>query len=300
MVGRLLHVLIFAIAINRAAESPIRADPPAVPAPLSTTLKLADGFRFTEGPAYDNRGGWYFSDIPNKTLHHWSEDRGSLTIRTGEQASNGIVVAQNGDLIFCEVGGRRIVHRTLSGDERTLSDSCDGWPLGMPNDLWIAPDGAIYFTVPKTNRRRAKVVPANAVNATVCRISPDGKATTNVGLGLKSCNGIVGTADGKTLFVADPGSQTCWRYDIRPDGSLANQSVAAKAGSDGLAVDQLGHLYTTGREGVDVWSSDGEKVSTIPVPERPANMKFGGPDNKTLFVTARAGIYSVEMNVAGG
>jgi sugar lactone lactonase YvrE len=270
-----------------------------IPRAVGEVRKLAGSFRFTEGPAWDRAGGWYFSDIPNKRLHHWSEADGVQLIRTGKQASNGVVVDRQGSLVFCEVGGRRIVRRHCDGRETTLADACEGKPIGMPNDVWIAPGGDIYFTIPKTNKRRGKFVPADAVNGTVCLIPGDGSTVRDVGVGLRSTNGIIGSADGRRLYVTDPGSQKCWRYEIKPDGSLSNRQLAATKGSDGLALDRYGNLYTTSKEGVVVFSPQAEPIATITVPESPANMAFGGHDGKTLFITARTAIYSVPMNVRG-
>lgn len=266
---------------------------------IGPVRKLADGFRFTEGPAWDGDAGWYFSDIPKKTLHYITQDGRVELIRTGKQASNGIVVGTEGQLLFCEVGGRRIVARSLDGKETTLADSCDGKPIGMPNDLWLAPSGGIYFTVPVTNKQRAKVVPPDAVNATICFISPDRKTVRNVGYDLKNANGIVGSSDGKSLYVADPRSQKCFRYSIEPDGSLSNQQVAATRFSDGLTLDEQGNLYTTSKEGVRVFSPDAKEIALIEVPETPANMTFGGIDGRILLITARTGIYAVQMQVRG-
>lgn len=289
MIPALVCGLVFSLSIN--AE---------IPRPKGDVQLLADGFRFTEGPVWDGNNAWYFSDLPNKTLHRWTENGGVETVRTGVAGfSNGIVIDDQGRLVFCEVGSRRIVRRSQSGSEETLADTCNGRPIGMPNDLWRSPDGGIYFTVPRTKPKRARNVPENAVNGTVCLIAADGKSVREVGVDLESANGIVGTSDGKTLFVADPRSRKCWRYSITADGGLANQKVAAATGSDGLAVDEHENLYTTGTDGVVVFSPDAKQIALIPVPERPANMKFGGPDGHTLFITARTGIYAVEMNVQG-
>ncbi|MFN3151532.1 sulfatase-like hydrolase/transferase [Bremerella sp.] len=262
--------------------------------------KLADGFRFTEGPAWDGERAWYFSDLPDKTLHRWTEADGVRLVRTGNDASsNGIVTDPQGGLVFCEVASRRVVRRSVDGKEKTIAESCEGRPIGMPNDLWLAPSGEIYFTIPRTNAKRARTVPENAVNGTVCRISSDGQIIQDVGVNLKSPNGIVGTRDGKWLYVADPGSQKCWKYAIQPDGTLADQMLAAPKGSDGLAVDEHGNLYTTGKNMVLVYSPDAQLIAEIPVPESPANLKFGGKNGHTLFITARTSIYMVEMNVRG-
>jgi gluconolactonase len=290
MPGRLL--LLSLLSLHLALAEPPKA--------LGPVRKLADGFKFTEGPAWDAKGGrLYFSDIPNMTLLQWTPDGGAKILRTGEQASNGIIVDRDGSLVFCEVGGLRIVRRSTDGKETTLADKCDGKPFAQPNDLWFAPDGAVYFTVPKLNPQRAKAVPPGALNGTVCRISPDGKTVTDVGaaVGVKGPNGVVGSADGTRLYWTDVA--TCASATIQPDGSLADRKLAAQKGSDGLALDEHGNLYTTSREGVVVWSPAAEQIALIPVPESPANMKFGGREGRTLFITARMGLYAVDMNVRG-
>ncbi|MCO8124567.1 sulfatase-like hydrolase/transferase [Stieleria sp. TO1_6] len=261
--------------------------------------KLADGFRFTEGPAWDGTANWYFSDIPNKTIQQFSADGKVTSIRKGKQASNGIVVDDQGRLVFCEIGGRRIVRRAVDGSEETIADSCDGKPLGMPNDIWIAPTGDLYFTIPRTKQQRASAVPENAVDATVCIIPADGSPVRNVGIGLKSPNGIVGSRDGKRLYVTDFGAKKCWRYMIQADGSLTDQQLAAGQGSDGIAIDEQGNVYTTSKEGITVYSAQARQIGFLPIPESPANMKFGGRDGRTLFVTARKSIYSLQMQIRG-
>lgn len=295
----LLLLMLTPGALDVDAASKTGSHSESLVAPGVKARKLANGFRFTEGPAWDGKGSWYFSDLPNKTLHRWTPGKGVELIRTGMAFSNGIVVDRKGRLVFCEVPGRRIVRRSLDGREETIARSCGEKPLGMPNDLWLTPDGGIYFTIPRTNRKRAKVVPANAVNGTVCYISPDGKSVRDVGVGLKSPNGIVGSSDGRHLYVADPGSRKCWRYAIKKDGGLANQRVAADKGSDGLALDEHGNLYVTSKNGIAVFSPDAKQIALIPVPESPANMKFGGKNGRSLFITARTGIYVLEMNVRG-
>ncbi|HXF09735.1 MAG TPA: SMP-30/gluconolactonase/LRE family protein, partial [Desulfuromonadaceae bacterium] len=115
-------------------------------------------------------------------------------------------------------------------------------------------------------------------------------------------NGITGTADGKTLFVADIAANKTYRYDIRPDGSLTNKVLFCEAGSDGMTIDEEGNLYLSAPgkfSGVTVIDKNGKPAETIDVPEHPANVCFGGKDRKTLFITARTGLYSIEMRVKG-
>ncbi|MEM9702920.1 MAG: SMP-30/gluconolactonase/LRE family protein, partial [Planctomycetota bacterium] len=277
------------------------AEPPRAVGPMK---KLAGGFKFTEGPAWDGTRTLYFSDLPNKTLHRWTEADGVETLRTGESFSNGIDVDAAGALAFCEVSGR-IVRRTQDGTETALATRAGDQPLGPTNDLWIGPDGAVYFTLPKDKRgRRAKRPPPpdGRLYATVCRIDPKTGAVRDLDPNdelVNGPNGIVGSADGKRLFLADPAGRACWAYDLAPDGSLSNRRKIADRGSDGLTLDDRGNLYVTGPDGVLVFSPAGEEIALIKTPERPANMTFGGLAGRTLFITARTGLYAVAMNVRG-
>ncbi|MFN3151520.1 SMP-30/gluconolactonase/LRE family protein [Bremerella sp.] len=269
-----------------------------VPSPLGKVTKLAGGFRFTEGPAWDGTDSLYFSDMPSGAMHRWSESDGLTLVRRARHNSNGIVVTRKGELLFCE-GGRRIVLRQPDGEEKVVADECEGCPLGMPNDLWIAPSGILFFTIPIIKSNQADRYPEGALSGTVCVVSSDFTQVREVGYGLKNANGIVGSADGTRLYVADPRAQKCYRYRIGADGSLSDQQVAAARFSDGLTLDEHGNLYTTSNEGVRVFSPAGEEIALIETPEIPANMTFGGRDGRTLFITARTSLYAVRMNVRG-
>ena len=292
----------------RDVEAPPEpADGPAADVPRADgpVQKLAGGFRFTEGPAWDGAGTLYFSDLPNRTLHRWTAAGGVELLRTGVEFSNGIDIDRDGSLVFCEVGSRRIVRRAVDGSEETLAEAVGEQPIGPPNDLWIGPDGAVYFTLPRDKRSRRKNPPPppdGALYGTVCRIDPADGTVRDLDPDdelVVGPNGIVGSADGTTLFLADPPGRTCWAFDLGPDGTLSNRRKIADVASDGLTLDEHGNLYTTGPDGVLVWSPDGSRIAAVPVPEQPANMTFGGPDGRTLFVTARTGLYAVEMNVRG-
>ena len=111
-------------------------------------------------------------------------------------------------------------------------------------------------------------------------------------------NGVVGTADGKLLYVADAGDGKTYVYRIQPDGSLTGRKLIARIGSDGMTLDEKGNLYLT-RGVVHVYSPDGKEITTIEVPEAPANVCFGAKDRRTLFITARKGLYSLRMTVRG-
>jgi gluconolactonase len=182
-----------------------------------------------------------------------------------------------------------------------LADNVAGQKLNAPNDLWLAPNGDIYFTLPKLRPAKAKKdgVPEDVLNGTLCRISADGKSVTNVGkaVGVEAPNGVVGTSNGKQIWWTD--GTVCKTAKINADGTLSDPKVAAKVGSDGLAVDARGRLYTTAKEGLAVHDADANQIGLIPVPESPSNMKFGGVDGTTLFITARTGAYLVKSKTPG-
>jgi len=172
--------------------------------------------------------------------------------------------------------------------------------LNGPNDLWIRPDGAIYFTDPLYKRPYWTRDPAMQQDGQhVYFIAADRKNLKRVTADLKQPNGIIGTPDGKTLYVADIGAKRTFRYNINPDGSLKDKKLFCEMGSDGMTIDNEGNVYLTG-DGVSVFSSSGEKVAHIAVPESwTANICFGGKDRHTLFITASKGIFGLQMRVKG-
>ena len=193
------------------------------------------------------------------------------------------------------------MRRAQDGTETILADNVGGQKLNAPNDLWLAPNGDIYFTLPKLRPAKAKKdgVPEDVLNGTLCRISADGKSVTNVGkaVGVEAPNGVVGTSNGKQIWWTD--GAVCKTAKINADGTLSDPKVAAKVGSDGLAVDARGRLYTTAKEGLAIHDDEANQIGLIPVPESPSNMKFGGVDGTTLFITARTGAYLVKSKTAG-
>jgi gluconolactonase len=264
--------------------------------------KVGEGYKFTEGPAWHpQEKAFYFSDIPSNNMQRWTAEGGSKLFLDRKSRSNGIVVDPQGRLIFCEIDKRAIVRRDKDGTETVLAESCDGQKLTAPNDLWLAPNGDIYFTLPKLRPSKAKkdAIPENVLNGTLCRISADGKSVTNVGMavGVEAPNGVVGTVDGKKIWWTD--GVVCKSAKVNADGTLSEAKVASKLGSDGLAVDERGNLYTVTKEGIAIHDAEANQIGAIAVPESPSNLKFGGIDGKTLFITARTGAYIVEMKVRG-
>ncbi len=255
--------------------------------------KLAGGFEFTEGPAGDSEGNVFFTDIPANRIHRWSLDGELSTFRENTGRANGLYFDREGYLLACEGGNRRITSIAASGEVTVLADSFDGKKLNSPNDLWIHPQGGVYFTDPRYGDEEG--VEQDGFH--VYYIRPD-KSIVRVIDDLDRPNGVVGTKDGKLLYVADAGGGKTYVYRIQSDGSLADRKQIAPEGSDGMALDERGNLYLT-RSGVHVYSPEGERIATIAVPEQPSNVTFAGKDGKTLFMTARTGFYSLRMNVRG-
>lgn len=264
----------------------------------ASVTKLSDGFVFTEGPAVDTDGNVYFSDVRTSKAYKWSVDGELTTFREQSGGSNGMHFDQSGNLLVCESGERRITRVSMDGSVTVLADSYDGKKLNSPNDIWPDPKGGIYFSDPRFRDQTG--VEQDGYH--VYYIPSDGTPVQRVVDNLEAPNGVLGTADGSKLYVADHGPETgsemTYIYDIQPDGSLANRQLAAPQGSDGMTLDEHGNLYLTS-EGVDIYSQSGEKIVSIEIPERPTNVVFGGADRQTLFITARTSIYSLKMMVRG-
>lgn len=263
-------------------------------APGATVEKLADGFQFTEGPACDAEGNVFFSDIPNERIHKWSVDGKLTTFRENSGKANGLFFDAKGNLIACEGGSRRLTSIALDGTVTVLADSYQGKKLNSPNDLWVDPKGGVYFSDP----RYGQDPEIEQDGFHVYYLPPGGKDLVRVIGDLVKPNGVLGTADGKSLYVADAGDGKTYVYKIQPDGSLTDRKLAAPVGADGMSLDEKGNLYLA-RNAVQVYSQAGEPVTQIAVPEAPANVCFGGKDRKTLFITARKGLYALKMNVRG-
>ena len=255
--------------------------------------ELATTFRFTEGPAANTSGTVYFTDIPSNRIHIWTLDGELETFRENSGGANGLYFDASGALLVCEGGARRLTRVTMDGAVEVLADSFEGKKLNSPNDLWPDPKGGIYFTDPRYGNRDDM-----ELGEFVYYLSPDRQTLTKVIDDLVRPNGVLGTRDGKTLYVADQADKKTYSYSIQPDGTLAEKRLFANEGSDGLTLDNRGNVYLT-MGTVQVFSPAGEKIADIPFPQAPANICFGGPDEDILFVTARTGLYSLKMNVHG-
>ena len=264
----------------------------------SKPVKLAGGFKFTEGPAADSKGDVYFTDIPNNRIHKWSTvDKKLSTFIEDSGGANGLYFSKEGDIYAC-LGEKRCVTSFYleDGTEKELvGDQFDGRPFNKPNDLWIHPNGGIFFTDPNYGRKEL-----SQDGEYLFYITPYRDQVFRVASDLKRPNGVIGTPDGKTLFVADPGQGKTFRYTIDEgeEGVLSDKKLFAESGSDGMTLDNKGNLYLTSGT-VKILNPEGKEIDNLAFPEKPSNICFGGADGKTLFVTARTSFYSLSMQVAG-
>ena len=263
--------------------------------------KLADGFSFTEGPAVDKDGNVYFTDQPNDRILKWSVADEKLSVfleNTGR--ANGMYFDRQGNLLTCSDMENEIWKIDMSGKHTVLVTDFESKRLNGPNDLWIHPNGGVYITDPLYRRNYWTRDPAMQQDGQhVYYFSPDTKKLIRVADDLEQPNGIIGTPDGKRLYVADIRANKTYVYDIQPDATLANKKLFASLGSDGMTIDNAGNIYLTGR-GVTVFNPSGEQILQIPVEERwTANVCFGGKDGNILFITASECLYSLKMKVKG-
>jgi len=256
--------------------------------------KLAGDFKFTEGPAADAEGNVFFSDIPSNRIHKWSRDGKLSTFLENSGGANGLYFDKDGNLLACQGGDRRLVSLSPKGEVTVLADQYEGKKFNSLNDLWIDPKGGVYFTDPRYGNREGMEQDGEHVYY----LTPDRKKVIRVISDMVRPNGVIGTPNGRRLYVADHGANKTYAYRINEDGTLANKQLFAPEGSDGMTIDSQGNVYLTGKT-VAVYSRTGEKVMEIQVPEGPANVTFGGKDNQTLFITARTSLYAVEMQVKG-
>ncbi|HHT34810.1 MAG TPA: SMP-30/gluconolactonase/LRE family protein, partial [Bacteroidales bacterium] len=233
--------------------------------------KVGSGYSFTEGPAVAKDGSVYFTDQPNDRIHHWDEQEGITLWLEGTERSNGLYFNANNDLVACADEHNRIILFENRDKRKVLLEDYEGKHLNGPNDLWIAPNGDIYFTDayyhrPYWPKGYSEIQEARGVYL----LTPDGEVTRLID-DYKQPNGIIGTPDGKTLYVADIEDRKIWRYDILPNGTLENKTYFAPHGSDGMTIDNRGNIYLT-MDKVWVYSPGGKLIREIDFLESPSNI----------------------------
>ncbi|ALI99543.1 SMP-30/gluconolactonase/LRE family protein [Rufibacter tibetensis] len=263
--------------------------------------KLGDGYAFTEGPAVDREGNVFFTDQPNNKIYKWSASTGKISLFSDQAGrSNGLYFDQKGNLIAAADLDNQIWSFDKAGRPTVLVKDYQGKLLNGPNDLWITPKGGMYITDPLYKREYWTRNPERQQDGEhLYYLSPDKSKFYRADTTLVKPNGIVGTPDGKKLYVADIEANKTYVYTINADGSLSNKKLFAPMGSDGMTIDNRGNVYLTGK-GVTVFDKAGKQIAHIPIQENwTANVVFGGKDRSTLFITAMGAVYGLKMKVKG-
>lgn len=254
-------------------------------------LPVTGSYQFTEGPAVDATGSVYFSDINAGKIYKWSPDGSVSVFLEGLNMPNGLMFDHSGNLVACEGGNGRLISINSAGQITVLVDQYNGTRFNEPNDLWMDPQGGIYFTDP------AYQSPVVQDGEHVYYLSPDRSQVTRVISDMTRPNGLVGTADGKTLFVADHGAGQTFAYKVNSDGSLSEKRLFVSSGSDGMELDAAGNLYLAVPNLVQIYDASGNLLRAIPIPgENPTNFAFAGADGQTLFITARSKVFTTSLS----
>jgi gluconolactonase len=272
--------------------------------PVGAVETVHEGFAFTEGPAWEPTSGvLYFSDIPNSSIHRLTAD-GQLTQFTDDSKhTNGIFFAADGRMLACQMDGQVVVYDLSNGQAKVLADQYDGKRFNAPNDLVIDAVGGIYFTDPLF---RAPEPLPQGIQA-VYYIASDG-TVSRVTEHIAAPNGIGLSPDGARLYVIPSQQAEMLVYDVDEPGKLSGGRTLCRVkqpegkdntGGDGMAMDVEGNLYITTNLGVEIVSPEGQHRGLVKFPQQPANVTFAGPERKTMYVTARTGLYRVEMPIAG-
>jgi gluconolactonase len=247
-------------------------------------------YQFAEGPVNSPDGSVYFSDIKTGRIYIWNLDGTVNMYVEGLNAPNGLAFDSQGTLVVCEGGNGRLIAIDSKGIVSVVADQYNGVRFNEPNDLWIDPQGGIYFTDPSYN------LPVVQEGEGVYYISPDHSQVIRVINNLVKPNGIDGSKDGKKLYVSDWGGGQTFVYNINPDASLSDPQLFIASGSDGLTLDPSGNLYLTTPNQVSIYDAARKLLQKIPTPENPTNVAFAGTDGQILFITARTAVYTVQMS----
>jgi gluconolactonase len=274
-------------------------------------VKLADGCRWAEGPAWFPAGRYLlWSDIPNDRMLRFDETDGSISVfRTGGHANGNTVDAQ-GRMVTCEHSGRRVTRTEHDGSTTVLADRFEGKCLNSPNDVVVKSDGSIWFSDPTygiDSDYEGRFAESEIGACNVYRIAPDGAVTAVVTDRVRP-NGLAFSPDESLLYVADTGCthvpglpRTIHAYPVEDAGLGAGQLFAtcADGAYDGFRVDVQGNVWTSAGKAVACYAPDGTHLGSIAIGETVANLCFGGPQRNRLFITARTSLYSVHVRVRG-
>jgi gluconolactonase len=288
--------LVTLVAVSVLAHP--QAGIPGVVAPGVQPELVQEGFVFTEGPVGTADGGLYFSDLRANQTHHLDPSGKITMVREHTNGANGLALARDGSLLAAEGDGKKISRWSHDWRGTTLTESFEGKAFLAPNDLIVDARGGIYFTDPGPR----PLVPGR--KAYVFYLPAGAKQPLLVEDQIVRPNGLTLTNDRKTLIVDDTVGDTVFAFDVQPDGTVKNKRPFARlhdtppsqeSGADGMALDREGRVYVTTVSGVQVFDSAGQYLGTIRVPRQPANVAFSGPDKRTLYITAREGLYRLKV-----
>ncbi|MEZ5099574.1 MAG: SMP-30/gluconolactonase/LRE family protein [Thermoleophilia bacterium] len=288
--------------------------------------RLATGFAFVEGPVWHPDGHLLFTDIPADRILRWDEAHGARVEREPSGRANGLALEPDGSLLACEHVTSTVTRTRSDGTREVVAARWRGRELNSPNDLIVAPDGAIWFTDPHPAGRTAAwgvERPRELDFQGVFRVPPGGGEPELVADDFRFPNGLCLAPDGRTLYVNDTLAMHVRAYPLGADGAVGEARVLHRLGGevqlldgrivpadvdslgfdhgfpDGMKCDERGNVWCTGPGGVWVIAPDGTHVGTVELPELAANLAWGGADGRTLFVTATSSVYGLETLVRG-
>lgn len=288
-----------ALGQNTPPAAPLSAAGQALFAGSPVPQLVAKQFAFTEGPAVDRQGNIFFTDQPNDKI--WKYDvAGKLSVfLTPSGRANGMYFDKKGNLLVCADAQGQLWSIDPSGKKKVLVDKVADQQLNGPNDVWARPQGGLFFTDPYYKRDYWPATRPAPIAEYVYYLAPGAGQPVAVETALKKPNGLIGSPDGKLLYVADIGANKTYRYRLGTKGELLDKQLFVEQGSDGMTLDEQGNVYLTG-QGVTIYSPAGERLAHIDVPAGwTANLCFGGRDMRTLFITASEAVFTVPMRVRG-
>jgi len=266
----------------------------------ATPEKISSDFLFSEGCSSDAHGNVYFTDQPNDRIMKWDAADGKITTFMQPCGrSNGTCFDSHGNLWACADEKNALWKIAPDGKYTVVIADYKGKLLNGPNDVWIRPDGGMYLTDPYYQRDYWHRGPIEQECQGVYYLPPGKTELTLVASDLTKPNGIIGTPNGRTLYVSDIQGKKTYVYDIQKDGSITHKKLFCELGSDGMTIDSEGNVYLTG-DGVTVFNKEGKQIEHIDIKEPwTGNICFGGKDRHTLFITASKCVYTVKMRVHG-
>ncbi|HVT93630.1 MAG TPA: SMP-30/gluconolactonase/LRE family protein [Bryobacteraceae bacterium] len=264
--------------------------------------KIAGDFGFTEGPVWDPQGFVYLSDESKNHIYRvFPDGRKEVVVSLGDP--DGSTFNRERKLISTASVLRAIIEVDPAGSFKVLTSTYEGRKFNSPNDVVTGPDGALYFTDPTLDlvKGEKQEIPFQGVY----RLGNDGSVTL-LTKDHAQPNGLAFSPDGRRFYVDDSERRDIWVYDAGPGGKLSNGRLFGKedgpegaGGPDGMRVDRKGNIFVTGPLGIWIWDAKGNHLGTIEMPEQPANLAWGDPDYKTLYITATTSLYKLRTNTSG-